>query len=219
LTVALLFDLDGTMVHTDPLHLAAFNLAVEPYGFRADLEYYKLKIMGRENRAIFSEVLPEADVAAWDAVADRKERAYRDMLGELAPNEGLLELLDWADAGGHPRAIVSNAPRENVERMLAGLRLRDRFPVVVLGDDLPHGKPHPLPYQTALARVGGTTERAVAFEDSLSGVRSASSAGIRTYGVMSALSERQLTEAGAAAAIRDFRDAGLWDHLRRLAGG
>ncbi|KVE33249.1 hypothetical protein WS68_12580 [Burkholderia sp. TSV86] len=64
--------------------------------------------------------------------------------------------------------------------------------------------------------LGGTVQKAVAFEDSASGVKSASSAGVHTFGMLTALSREQLGEAGAHESIRDFSDRALWDYLARV---
>lgn len=102
--------------------------------------------------------------------------------------------------------------------MLNALGLADRFGTLVIGGELEHGKPHPLPYLTALEWLGAKAQDAVAFEDSASGVRSASSAGIFTFGMLTALDEEQLREAGAKAVIRDFGDRKLWEFLERAPG-
>jgi beta-phosphoglucomutase-like phosphatase (HAD superfamily) len=111
--------------------------------------------------------------------------------------------------------VVTNAPRANAAMMLKGLNLAERFDALVIGDELAHGKPHPLPYLTALEKLGGDATRAIAFEDSLSGIRAASSAGVHTVGLLTSLPEAALRDAGAAAVIADFRDRALWQWLER----
>jgi HAD superfamily hydrolase (TIGR01509 family) len=207
--LALLFDLDGTMVDTDALHLQAYNSLLGPLGRVMDLAYYKAHVMGFANGEIMREMFPDRDEAHHAAFIAAKEAAFRGLLGRLEPLPGLLDLLDWADNQGCARAVVTNAPRENASLMLRGLGLAERFPIVVLGDELAHGKPHPLAYETALQRTGTAAENALAFEDSLSGVRSASAAGIHTVGMTTGLSEAALRAAGAKSVAADFRDAGL----------
>jgi len=79
----------------------------------------------------------------------------------------------------------------------------------VLGDELPHGKPHPLPYLEALRALGAKAELSVAFEDSTSGVTSASAAGLITVGIMTSLTEQELRAAGASVTAADYRDPAL----------
>lgn len=211
--LGLLFDLDGTIVLTDHVHLAAYNDVLQRFGMTVGLDYYTAKIMGRENRAIMQDLLPDHGENVWAEIADAKEAAFRSLVGELEPNRGFLDLLDWAEREGCPIAVVTNAPRENAALMLNALGLQDRLPIVVIGEELPQAKPHPLPYLTGLSLLG-TPPMAIAFEDSLSGVRSASAAGIHTFGVTSALAEAELMAAGASEVISDFRDGKLWRFLR-----
>ena len=80
------------------------------------------------------------------------------------------------------RAVVTNAPRANAEKVLAALGLAQRLPILVIGAELARSKPDPLPYLTALERTGAGAAHSVAFEDSLSGVRAASPPGSRSSG-------------------------------------
>jgi beta-phosphoglucomutase len=215
----LLFDLDGTLVDTDPLHFEAFLLLLRKHDRPPiDLELYKTRIMGFGHAEIFSMLFPDRGSADHRRLADEKEDLFRGLLRELEPRPGLFELLEWADERALPCGVVTNAPRANAMLMLRGLRLDQRFETIVFGEELPHGKPHPLPYETALSRLAGRLETAVAFEDSLSGVRSAAGARIYTVGVRSALTERALREAGASHTIDDFSDQVLWRELRQRAG-
>jgi beta-phosphoglucomutase-like phosphatase (HAD superfamily) len=122
-------------------------------------------------------------------------------------------LLSWATQHGIRTAVVTNAPRANAEAMLGALGLLQRFETLVIGDELARGKPDPLPYRTALDRLGRKAEHALAFEDSRSGVQSASRAGIPTIGMTTGLDETTLRAAGAIAAIADFRDPWLGARL------
>lgn len=211
---ALLFDLDGTLTDTDNLHFQAYLTLLEPLGRTIDLAYYRQRIMGAPNDRIMAELFPDRDVAEHRRLAGEKERLFRAQAGSMTPTAGLIELLDWADAGGVAKAVVTNAPRDNAELMLGALGLQARFPVLVIGDELAHGKPHPLPYLTALERLGAVATDAVAFEDSRSGVASATAAGVATIGLTTGLDDATLRAAGAIGTARDFADPWL---RRRLA--
>lgn len=218
--LTLLFDLDGTLVDTDPVHFQAYTILLdEQRRPPIDFDFYTARIMGFGHLEIFSMLFPERDRAAHQILADRKEELFRDLVRELEPRPGLLELLDWAAEQRWRCGVVTNAPRENAMMMLGGLHLADRFETIVFGEELAHGKPHPLPYVTGLELLEGRVGEALAFEDSLSGVRSASGAGIHTFGVLSALPAQALREAGASGVIEDFRDPGLWAEIRRHTTG
>lgn len=211
---ALLFDLDGTLIDTDDLHLNAYNQLLAGWGRSMTLEYYKAHVMGFPDDMIFSGLFPQAPATHYPELAARKEAMFRAQLRETHPVPGVLRILEFAQVAGIPTAVVTNAPRENAEAMLQGLGIAERFDAVVIGGELERGKPDPLPYLTALALLDARADRALAFEDSLAGVRSAVAAGIHTFGMLSGLQETQLREAGARSIIRDFNDEALWQRLQ-----
>ena len=214
----LLFDLDGTLTDTDELHVEAFRRLLAPLGRSITMDDYKTRIMGAPNEAIMGWLFPDEDAARHVAIAAEKEALFRSQADRLLPTAGLMPLLDWAERLDLKMAVVTNAPRDNAEMMLAGLGLTARLPVLVIGDELARGKPDPLPYLTALERLGSTADRALAFEDSRSGVRAAAAAGIETIGMLTGLDEATLRDAGASAAVRDFTDPWLADRLGRDYG-
>eukprot|EP01035_Chromulina_nebulosa_P039824 gene39824-53855_t len=135
----------------------------------------------------------------------RKEAVFRDLaVTQIRPLPGLMALLDMADRAGVPMAAVTNAPRLNAEMMLTGLGIADRFAVLVIGDELAQGKPHPLPYLEGLRGLGGDPKASVAFEDSRSGVQAASAAGIATVGIRTSVGLDDLLAAGAATTAQSF---------------
>lgn len=213
---ALLFDIDGTMVESDPLHLAAFNQVLAPYGHQFDEARFARELQGRTNLAIGAQFLPGESLARQAEVLDHKEALFRDMARSgVAPVHGLIELLDWAEAEGVPIIAVTNAPRANADLLLESIGVRHRLPRVVIAAELAHGKPHPLPYLEGLRLVGGRAENAVAFEDSRAGIASATTAGIATVGLATSLAPIDLLATGASLAVRDYTDPALADLLRK----
>jgi HAD superfamily hydrolase (TIGR01509 family) len=222
MSFTLLFDLDGTLLDTDPFHFQAYLRLLEEQSRPAiDFALYRNHIMGRGHADIFALLFPDRDPASHAALAERKEQLFRTLFGDVAVDlrPGLVELLDWARERGIRCCVVTNAPRANVTLMLGAHHLADRFDVAVFGEELSHAKPHPLPYLTGLDRLGGRADRAIAFEDTPAGVRSASSARIYTVGVQAWLSAQALRDAGASHTIDDFRDEVLWSALRRRTDG
>ncbi|MCK1543800.1 HAD-IA family hydrolase [Bradyrhizobium sp. 179] len=212
---ALLFDIDGTLADTDPLHREAFHRVFAPRGHVVDDERFKRELQGFSNVSIGERFLPDESSERRLAILGEKEAIFRDLVaGQIAPIPGLMALLDRADAAGIPMVAVTNAPRLNAELLLSGLGITERFKAIVIGDELPHGKPHPLPYQEGLRFVGASAEASIAFEDSRSGVQSAAAAGIPTIGMRTTLSHADLVAAGAVASARAYDDPEL---LARLA--
>ena len=207
---AILFDLDGTLVNTDPLHYQTWQEILRDYGLEIDQTFYKARISGRLNPIIVQDLLPQLSLEAGQQLADNKEARFRDMGLSLTPLAGLLDLLGWIDTHGLKKAVVTNAPRENVNFVLEVLKLADTFDKVVLAEEATAGKPDPASYQLVLSQLGISPKDAIAFEDSPSGIHAAVGAGIYTIGVASTHDPKHLLEAGATIVIPDFTAKQLW---------
>lgn len=210
---SLLFDLDGTLVHTDSLHLAAFAEVLAGAGVTVDQVYYRSRIAGRSNDAILREAFPDASDGEVASLADRKERLYRASLGQIRPAPGAEELLQWARVRSIRCGVVTTSPRVSVETALAAAGLAGSFSLLVSGDEVRPGKPDPAPYAIALRQLAVGPGEAVAFEDSLAGIASATAAGIPTVVLLTTLDAQTALSAGAVRVVLDFRDEGLRDYL------
>jgi beta-phosphoglucomutase-like phosphatase (HAD superfamily) len=215
---ALLFDLDGTLANTDHIHFQNWQELLRAYGVEINQALFKAKFSGRRNREIIQDFLPQLSPAATEQLSWQKEAMFRERAGTLAPTAGLLERLAWAVEQNIKTAVVTNAPVENVERVLQVLGVTALLPTVILGDQLPKGKPDPLPYQVALERLEVSAIEAIAFEDSVSGIASAVAAGILTVGIASTQEPQNLYAEGVTLAINDFSDPRLTEllHQRRF---
>lgn len=151
---ALLFDLDGTLVHSDPIHFVVFRDIFAEHGVSLEWDEFTTEVVGRPNPEIFAHFLPEQAHRAAE-LADRKEAEFRSRLtGSFEPTPGILGLLDWAERSGAPFAVVTNAPRANAEAMLSASGLAARFEMVIAEGDAPQAKPDPAPYLLAMERLG-----------------------------------------------------------------
>ena len=206
---ALLFDLDGTIAETDSLHLPTWVDALKPYGVEVDEEFYRDRISGRNTAEIVRELLPDLTDEQGRSIGDAKEARFRERASELEPLPGLVDFVGRGRERGMRIALVTNAPEENVEAILLALKLRNLFDVVVLADEVEAVKPDPAPYRAALERTGVPAERALAFEDSVSGISSSVAAGIPTVGIASSQDPKRLLGAGAFTTAEDFTDPQL----------
>jgi HAD superfamily hydrolase (TIGR01509 family) len=205
----LLFDLDGTIAETDSLHLPTWVDALQPYGVEVDEEFYRDRISGRNTAEIVRELLPDLTDEQGRSIGDAKEASFRERASELEPLPGLVDFVERGRKRGMRIALVTNAPEENVEAILPALKLRGLFDVVVLADEVEAVKPDPAPYKAALERTGVPAERALAFEDSVSGIVSSVAAGIQTVGITSSQNPERLIGAGAFTTAEDFTDPQL----------
>jgi len=211
---AILFDLDGTLVNTDPLHFQAWQEMLRDQGLEIDEVFYQTRISGRLNPVIVEDILPHLSVPEGEKFAEDKEARFRELAPLLKPLAGLDKILNWTEKSGLKRGLVTNAPRKNVDFMLTTLELTETFDAVfVAEEDVTVGKPDPALYKFALNRLGIPPELALAFEDSPSGIRSAVGAGIRTIGIASTHDPKKLYDVGAFKVIPDFTDLSLWSLL------
>jgi len=210
---ALLFDLDGTLAETDSLHLPTWVDTLEAYGVEVDEELYRDRISGRSTAEIVRELLPDLTDEEGRSIGDAKEASFRERAQELEPLPGLIDFVKRGRGRGMRIALVTNAPEENVEAILLALELRDSFDVIVLADEVEAVKPDPAPYRAALKKAGVPAERALAFEDSVSGISSSTTAGIPTVGIALSQDPERLLEAGAFTTAKDFTNPYLRDLL------
>jgi HAD superfamily hydrolase (TIGR01509 family) len=207
---ALLFDIDGTLADTDALHLEAFNQVLGPRGHTFDHARFSKELQGFSNASISARFLLEEPPARQAAIMGEKEATFRNLVaGQIQPLPGLMTLLARVDRAGIPMIAVTNAPRLNAEMLLSGLGIMDRFKALVIGDELAHGKPHPMPYLEGLRAAGAAPASSIAFEDSRSGIQSASAAGIATIGMRTSLCHADMVAAGAIMTAKDFDDPEL----------
>jgi len=207
---ALLFDIDGTLADTDALHVQAFNQIFGPRGHIFDRARASKELLGFSNTSISARFLPDEPPQRQAAIMAEKEAAFRKLAsGQVRPLPGLMTLLARADRAGIPMVAVTNAPRPNAEMMLSGLGITHRFKAVVIGDELAYGKPHPMPYLEGLRAVKAAPHLSLAFEDSRSGIQSASAAGIPTIGIRTSLGHADMVKAGALMTASSFDDPEL----------
>ncbi len=201
---ALLFDMDGTLADTEPVHLEALRRMLRHHGVDPDIPDFHDRMAGLTTEAVTALLFPGVDA---QGVRDRvamKEAHFRDLGVAIQPTPGLMALLDQAETAGVKTGLVTNGPRINIDFLLDVLGLTGRFDTIVSALDLPRAKPDPLPYLTALTNLSVNADDAVAFEDSLPGVRSATAAGLRCVGITTSQPEDALRAAGASTVMADF---------------
>lgn len=206
---AYLFDMDGTLCHTEPLHFSALRQVLSEVGQELDTRLFETQLAGQTTRVVFNTLFPELSIHERDSLLKRKEKLFRELAWNLTPTPGVLDFMDWVEDSGAAIALVTNAPRMDMEYILQVLNMSKRFNKRVVAAELPHPKPHPMPYLRALEACGVSAGSAIAFEDSLAGVMSATTAGIKTVGITTTLGSDALLKAGASATVCDFQDPKL----------
>ncbi|MCD6552210.1 HAD family phosphatase [Thermotoga sp.] len=201
---AVIFDMDGVLMDTEPLYFEAYRRVAESYGkpYTEDIHKRIMGIPERESLPILMESLKIEDSPEnfKKKVHEEKKRVFSELLKE---NPGVREALALVKRKGLKLALATSTPqREAIER-LKKLQLKDFFNVMVFGDQVKKGKPDPEIYLLVLKRLNVDPEGVIVFEDSKSGVKAALRAGIKeVYGVVHSLNDgRTLLEAGAKMLI------------------
>jgi HAD superfamily hydrolase (TIGR01509 family) len=183
LPAAVLWDMDGTLVDTEPYWIAGEFELIAAHGGTWSLEHahhlvgQALLESGEYIRRHAGVTLPAEEIVErlLDAVVERVRQ-------DIPWRPGAQELLARLVADGIPCALVTMSYRRLAEAVLAGLA-PGTFATIVAGDDVRHGKPHPEPYLTAAARLGAAPAECVAIEDSPTGIASAEAAGVPVLAV------------------------------------
>jgi HAD superfamily hydrolase (TIGR01509 family) len=184
---AVLFDMDGLLVDTEPLWFETEQEVMARLGAPWSKEDQERLLGGSMERTVAyllakaARPAPAADVARWMLEGMLKRAAQ----GRVTVRPGARELLAEVAAAGVPYALVTSSERELAAAVVAGSGFR--FPVTVTGGDVARSKPAPDPYLLAARLLRARPERCVALEDSPNGVASATAAGCRVIAVPSLL--------------------------------
>lgn len=215
---AVLFDVDGTLTDSDPLHYVAFRDMLQEEGYMGGEpiteEFFVEHISGNFNPDIGRFLFPDWKESRQTKWLEDKEALFRKLASDrLEGKPGLTQFCEWIKKKKLRRAAVTNAPRLNAEQMIASCGLTDFFEYLVIGAECERAKPFPDPYLKGLKLLGVAASEAVVFEDSVSGTGAAVDAELAVVGIISGNPESSLLKAGVAFAINDFSDPTLWSAL------
>lgn len=201
---AVVFDFDGVIVDSEPLHERACLVAARSEGMTFTHEDFVARCIGHGDRLAFDAIArlntrePDADLIA--RLCERKTGAFLELLLEEAPapHAGSVELIHAAAARG-PIAVCTGSRRDEVEPILDRLGVLDLLTTLVTADDVERTKPDPAPYALAARRLETPPTACVAIEDTPTGIASALAAGLRVLGVAQTLPRERLSEAHRVA--------------------
>jgi HAD superfamily hydrolase (TIGR01509 family) len=213
---ALVFDFDGLIIDTESSGYSTAAEVFTAHGHELSVEWWH-SIIGTADHPHWSAVLEDLLGAPLDdragVLAGRQARHHALVAAQPLSN-GLVELLDAADAAGVPAAVASSSSRAWVAGNLARLEILERFVTVTTGDQVEHTKPAPDLYLVACRSLDVLPGNAVAFEDSPNGVAAAKAAGLACVAVPGPMTV-SLDLSAADLIVGSLADVG-WDDLTAL---
>ena len=183
--IALIFDMDGVIVDSNPMHRESWVAFNRRYGLETTEAMHE-SMYGKRNdeivRNFFGGHLSDGEIYARGRA---KEQLYREMIAGRIESMLVPGLRDFLDRHrGLPLAVATNAEPENVAFVLDETHLRQYFQVIVDGHQVKRPKPHPDVYLRAAELLGVEPAKCVVFEDSYSGVEAAVAAGMPVVGIL-----------------------------------
>ncbi|MET0454783.1 MAG: HAD family hydrolase [Mycobacterium sp.] len=208
---AVLFDIDGTLVDSNYLHVHAWQRAFDHGG--VEVEAWRIHHgIGMDGSSLLAALIPDASEDTLDHVKELHSRFYRETNGLLKPLPGALDLIDAVAAMGLQVILATSAPEDELEVLRKVLGRDDVVSAITSSEDVETAKPEPDIVEVALDRAHVPAQRAVFVGDTIWDVKAAARAGVQCIGVESGgIDRRLLTDEGAAATYRNPRD--LLDHV------
>jgi HAD superfamily hydrolase (TIGR01509 family) len=205
INLAILWDMDGTIIDSKAVHFSSWQYALRQHGFELDSGIFNDNF-GRNNNSILPLFLgfdPAPDL--FDQITDVKETHFR----EIAPVEanlfpGVESWLKDVKEMGVPQIVASSASMENIQVLLKSFNLLPYFNLLISGEDLP-SKPAPDVFIKAASAIEHSPSSCLVIEDSLSGIMAAKQAGMTCIAVATTHHILELTSADLV--VEDFRQS------------
>lgn len=201
----LIFDFDGVIVDSHPVHTRAWRKFLHSVGRTVSEEQLQFVLDGRKRDDILRHFMGELDADQIVEYGRRKEQFFRDEAAQVRTIHGLRGFLRDLDFEQQAMAIASSGSRSRVHFLLDLLDLKKLFRVVITGDEVEQGKPHPAVFLRAAQQLGMDPSELMAFEDAVSGVRAARSAGMMCVGIAQSERASLLVDAGANYVVPNFQ--------------
>lgn len=218
----IVFDLDGTLVHTAPDLIASLNATIAQRGL-APVSFDDLThLVGQGARVMIARAFalreaPLSDLDLDKLQADFVRHYAAQMPGASRPYPGIVDTLEQLKDAGHTLAVCTNKLEELARPLLEGLGLAHHFATIVGGNTFAFRKPDPRHIVETAIRAGGPTDRIIMIGDSINDIAAARNGGIPSVAVTFGYSDVPVGDLGADAIIDDF---GLLtpEYIARLTG-
>ena len=200
---AVIFDMDGVIVNNNLYHKKAWKLFCKRHNLNISQKELNLNIYGKLNSNIlmhlFGKKLANKQIFKY---AEEKEGIYRNIYKKyIALTKGLANFLKLLDDYGIKCAIATSAPQKNIKLILTKTGIKKYFKTIVDASQVSRGKPHPKIYLKTAKEMNFNPSKCIVFEDSISGIKAAKTAGMKVIALSTTHSKKELK---ADLTIRDF---------------
>ena len=185
-----IFDLDGTLAHSMPIHLLAWQETLSVHGIHfPDEKFYSL---GGVPTIRIVELLAEEQNLQINAqeISDAKEHRFHSKMADIVPIEAVMDIANSL-RGNVPLAVATGSNRATADKLLKLLHIKDWFDAVVTADDIENPKPAPDTFLIAAEKIGVAPEHCCAYEDTDLGLESIKAAGMHAVDVRPTLPSGQ----------------------------
>jgi beta-phosphoglucomutase family hydrolase len=217
-SLGFIFDMDGVLVDSAAAHRRAWQQLGEEVGIAFTPALFQ-QTFGQRNASIIPTWLGDGAASRVDALGDRKEEIYRDLVrqGEIRVYRRIPELFAQLREHSVRLAIASSGPRANVDLLIDVMGAVALLDAVVAAEDVRQGKPHPEAFLAAAARLGVEPRSCAVIEDSVHGIEAAARAGMLAVAVLTSTERTVLAAAGAQLILNEVGDVDIAALTGRLA--
>jgi beta-phosphoglucomutase len=207
----LIFDMDGVLFDSHPIHKKAWRELLRSLGMEVTEEELEFIMTGATREEILQHYLGPLSAEQLAVYGKQKEVLFRNEEEGLRTIEGVKAFLDLVECAAIPKVVATSASKRRAMRMLDGHELTDRFEAIITGDDVPKGKSDPAIFLRGAEELHASPAKVVVFEDAVPAIKVAISIGMRCIGIANGERCSQLKLAGADLVVPDFTQLRLSD--------
>lgn len=183
---AVIFDMDGLMVDSEALHVAAYNAVINPLGFNLTEEENRQRYIGVGDPEVIKDLLLRHKMPITEEeFSSKKSLEYERLQANVKANPGLAELMRKLKDAGVKMAIASNSSLSNITQVVVNLGLEDLVYGYLSGEDVPSPKPAPDLFLLTAQKIGVDPSDCLVLEDSPVGIAAAKAAGMKAFAIPS----------------------------------
>lgn len=213
--IAVIFDMDGVIVHTNPYHSRAFREFFLSRNLNPSDEDFAQHMFGKSNSYILSHFLERTiEGEELRILEDEKESLFRKIYEPyIDPITGIIPFIEDLYQNEVKLGVATSAPVANLDLIFSKVPLRDKMGSILASENVTKHKPDPEVYLTSAKNLGVSQEDCVVFEDSFSGVSAALNAGMKVVGVLTSHTIEELPPCNLY--IKDYSEMSF-DRISKL---